>query len=408
MYKSLRQYQIARSLDPTTADFAKRLGYRNIFQPLDNSDWFEDLQKDQTSPPPDTSTNHGVSLNIVDSEYPSNTPDPIWVEDVVSVSNPQETRDEWTKSSYVDVANKRRKADLEHRGIEPRNHPYQVLHHKDDPTRNGQCTMDAGLRPIRPLPARNPPSPRVNPFCYVQEATSALQLNPLGALSRYGSRMSTASIYNPSSLPTHTIEEPLNLPHITEPNAFDTTPPFNVNPYSMSESAYLISYPTTSTTDSPYADPSTYSVSKPGYAASDGYSSGWSGDWQPAPPNHRPRPPFVVADNSSCFVYHPSFASTSTVLHPSHSTIRTQVPYLSYGEVLPPLRYPSGPFNGGRSLDPQHRRSESAMHPQPQQVFSRSWAGSDCTPSYVQGEPSSFGYGESEQWGRSSNGEAWS
>ncbi|KAK1234718.1 hypothetical protein PQX77_002072 [Marasmius sp. AFHP31] len=422
-YKSLHQYQIARGFDPTTADFAKHLGYRNIFQPLDDSDRFEDVQKDQTSPPPNTSTDHGGSLIILASEYPSNAPDPIRVEDVVSVGDPQDRGGECHKSSYHDIPNKRRKTDLERGGIETRNHPHQVLRHKDNPTRDGQCTMDAGLRPIRPLPARNSSSPRVNPPHYVQQSTSAAQLHPMhhnhpdnrvsyrypplltghpspGVSSRSGLKMSTASIRNSSSLPTHTVEESLNLPHITELNLFDTTPPYN--PYSMFESAYSISNLTTSTADS-HADPSTYSVGKPGYAA-----NLWSREWQPEIPNHRSGPPFVAANNSSPFVDHPSFASTSTVPHPSHSTIRTQVPYLSHGEVLPPLRYPSGPFDDGRSLDPQHGRSESVMHPQPQLVFSRSWAGSDCTPSYGQREPSSFGYGESEQWGRSSNGEGWS
>ncbi|KAK1218579.1 hypothetical protein PQX77_018732 [Marasmius sp. AFHP31] len=421
-YRSLHQYQIARGFDPTTADFTRYLGYGNTFQPLNVSDRFEDVQKDQTSPSPNTSTDHGGSLNIIDSEYASNMPDPIRVEDVVSVGNPQDRGDECYESLYHDIPNKRRKTHLEHGGIEARNHPHQVLHHKDDPTEDGQCTMDAGLRPIRPLPARNSSSPRVNPPHYIQQSTSTAQLHPMhhnhpdnqvsyrypplltghpspGVLSRSGSKMSTASIRNSSSLPTHTVEESLNLPHITELNLFDTTPPYN--PYSMFESAYSISNLTTSTADS-HADPSTYSVGKPGYAA-----NLWSREWQPEIPNHRSGPPFVAANNSSPFVDHPSFASTSTVPHPSHSTIRTQVPYLSHNEVLPPLRYPSDPFDDGRSLDPQHGRSESAMHPQAQPVFSRSWAGSDRTPSYVQREPSSFGYGEPEQWGGNSDGERW-
>ncbi|KAK1223201.1 hypothetical protein PQX77_013924 [Marasmius sp. AFHP31] len=47
-YKSLHQYQIARGLDPTTADLARHLAYP-IFQPLDDSDRFEDVQKDDAS-----------------------------------------------------------------------------------------------------------------------------------------------------------------------------------------------------------------------------------------------------------------------------------------------------------------------------------------------------------------------
>ncbi|KAK1226747.1 hypothetical protein PQX77_010264 [Marasmius sp. AFHP31] len=427
MYKSLHQYQIARGFDPTTADFARHLGYP-IFVPLDDSDRFEDVQKDQTSPPPDTSTDHGGSLNIVASEYPSNAPDPIRVEDVVSVGDPQDRGGECYKSSYHDIPNKRRKTDLERGGIETRNHPHQVLRHKDDPTHDGQCTMDAGLRPIRSLPVRNSSSHRVNPPHYIQQSTSATQLHPMhhnhpdnrvsyrypplltghpspGVLSRSGSKMSTASIRNSSSLPTRTVEESLNLPHITEPNSFDTESPFTL--CSMSERSYLINKPNTSMTDSPYADPSTYSVGNPGYAANDGHSSGWSGDWQSETPSRRSGPPFVAANTNSHFVYHPSFANTPIIPHPSHSTIRTQVPYLSHGEVLPPLRYPSGPFDDGRSFDPQHGRSESVMHPQPQPVFSRSWAGSDRTPSYGQRESSSLEYGESEQWGRNNGGERW-
>ncbi|KAK1219271.1 hypothetical protein PQX77_018007 [Marasmius sp. AFHP31] len=278
-YKSLHQYQIARGFDPTTADFARHLGYDTFFQPLNHSDRFEDVQKDQTSPSPSTSTDHSGSLIIVDTEYPSDIPDPKWVEDVVTVSDPQETRDECTKTSYDDVPNKRRKADLERGGIETRNHPHQALCHKNDPTRDGQYTMDTGLRPIRPLPARILPSPRMNQPRDVQQNTSAAQLHPMhlnppdnrvsrrypslltglssrGGLSPYGSKPSTASMYDSLFLPTRTVEESLNMPHIGGPNSFDTTPPFN--PHRIPESAYSISKPTSSMTDSPYANSSTY------------------------------------------------------------------------------------------------------------------------------------------------------
>ncbi|KAK1234940.1 hypothetical protein PQX77_001849 [Marasmius sp. AFHP31] len=427
-YRSLHQYQIARSFDPTTADFAKHLGYGHIFQPLDDSDRFENVQKDSTSPPPNTSTDHGGSLNIIDSEYPSDIPDPIQPENMVSVSDPQNTRDECTKTSYCDAPNKRRRAAFEHGGIEARNHPHQVLRHKNNLDCDGQYMMDTGLRLTRPLPARSLPSPRMNPPHYVQQSTSAAQLHPMhlnprdnrvsyrypslptnlssrGGLSHYNSKTSTASMYDSLFLPKRTVEESLYMPHIAEPNSFDTESPFT--PCSMSESSYPINKPNTSMTDSPYADPSTYSVGNPGYAANDGHSSGWSGDWQSETPSRRSGPPFVAANTNRHFVYHPSFASTSTIPHPSHSTIRTQVPYISHGEVLPPLRYPSGSFDDRRSLDPQHGRSESVMHPQPQPVFSRSWAGSDRTPSYGQREFSSFEYGESEQWSGNSDGEGW-
>ncbi|KAK1219116.1 hypothetical protein PQX77_018175 [Marasmius sp. AFHP31] len=424
-YKYFHQYQIARGFDPTTADLARHLGYDNIFQPLGDSDRFEDVHKDQTSPPPNTSADHGGSLNIIDSEYPSDIPYPIRVEDVVSVSDPQNTRDECTKTSYCDAPNKRRRADFEHGGIEARNHPHQVLRHKNNLDCDGQYMMDTGLRLTRPLPARSLPSPRMNPPHYVQQSTSAAQLHPMhlnprdnrvfrrypslltglssrGGLSPYGSKPSTASMYDSLFLPTRTVEESLYMPHIKDPNSFDTIPPFNT--HRIPESAYSISKPTSSMKDSPYADPSTYSVGKTGYAASDGYSSGWSGDWQLETPNLRSEPPFVAANNSNPFVYHPSVASTSTFIHPSHSTIRPQIPHFSHGEVLPPSRYCSSPFNGGRSLDPQHGRSESAMRPQPQPV---SWVGSDGTPSYGQREFSSFRYGESEQCDVNSDGEGW-
>ncbi|KAK1224520.1 hypothetical protein PQX77_012575 [Marasmius sp. AFHP31] len=425
-YKYFHQYQIARGFDPTTADFAKHLGYGHIFQPLDDSNRFEDVQKDQTSPPPNSSADHGGSLNIIDSEYPSDIPDPIRAEDVVSVSDPQNTRDECTKTSYRDVPNKRRRADFEYGGIEAHNHPHQVLRHKNNLDRDGQYMIDTGLRPTRPLPARSLPSPRMNPPHYVQQNTSVAQLHSMhlnppdnrvsrrypslltslssrGGLSPYGSKPSTASMYNSLFLPTRTVEESLYMPHIKDPNSFDTTPPFN--PHRIPESAYSISKPISSMTDSPYANPSTYSVGNPAYAADAGYSSGWSGDWQLETPNHRSEPPFVAAgNNNNPFVHRPSIASTSTFFHPSHSTIRTQVPYISHGEVLPPLRYPSGPFDGGRS---QHIWSESVIHSQNQPAFSHSWAGSDDTPSYGQREPTSFGYGELEQWGGKSHGEGW-
>ncbi|KAK1226114.1 hypothetical protein PQX77_010919, partial [Marasmius sp. AFHP31] len=426
-YKPLHQYQIARGFDPTTADFARLLGYHTIFQPLGDSDRFEDVPKDQTSPLPDTSTGHGVSLNIVDSEYPSNTPDPIQVEDVVSESDPQETRDEWTESSYEDVPNKRWRANFEHGGIETRNHPHQVLRHKNYLDHDGPYMMDTGLRPMRPLPARSSPSPRVDPLHHVQQDTSAAQLHPMhlnppdnrvsrrypslltglssrGGLSHYDSKPSTASMYDSLFLPTSSVEESLYMPHIKDPNSFDTIPPFNT--HRIPESAYSISKPATSMTDSPYANPSTYSVGNPAYAADAGYSSGWSGDWQLETPDHRSEPPLVAADNNN-FVYRPSVASMSTFFHPSHSMIHPQIPYSSHEEVLPPPRYRSSLFDGEGSLDPQHIPSEFVMHSQNQPVLSRSWAGSDGTPSYGQREPSSFGYGELEQWGGRSHGEGW-
>ncbi|KAJ8089573.1 hypothetical protein PM082_014829 [Marasmius tenuissimus] len=48
-YKLIRQYQTLRGFDPTTADFARHLGYGNIFCPVDDSDRFEDVHKDEVS-----------------------------------------------------------------------------------------------------------------------------------------------------------------------------------------------------------------------------------------------------------------------------------------------------------------------------------------------------------------------
>ncbi|KAK1224518.1 hypothetical protein PQX77_012573 [Marasmius sp. AFHP31] len=336
-YKLTHQYQALRGFNPTTVDFARHLGYHNILQPLDDSDRFEDAQKDQTSPPPDTPTDHGGSLNIIDSEHSSDIPDPIQAEDTVFVGGTQDREGECNKSSYHDTPNKRRKTDFDCEETENCKYPHQILRHKDDATCNGQCMMDAGLRPIRPLPARNPPSPIMDLPHYIQRGTSASQLPPLhhnpphnqvsyhypplptglssrGVLSHYGSQTATASIHNPLSLPTCNMEKPLDMRHITELTSFDTTPPFN--PYSMSESAYPINNPTTSTPDSPYADPSTYSVGNAAYAAGAGYSSGWPRDWQHETPNYRPGPPFIAADNSNPFVYRPSIASTSTFFPP--------------------------------------------------------------------------------------------
>ncbi|KAK1234943.1 hypothetical protein PQX77_001843, partial [Marasmius sp. AFHP31] len=124
-YKPLHQYQIARGFDPTTAHFAKHLGYGHIFQPLNDADRFEDVQKDQTSLPPNTSADHDGSLHIVDSEYSSDIPDSIRAEDVASVGDPQDRRGKCYKSSSYNIPNKRRKTDFDCGGIENHKYPYQ-------------------------------------------------------------------------------------------------------------------------------------------------------------------------------------------------------------------------------------------------------------------------------------------
>ncbi|KAK1219584.1 hypothetical protein PQX77_017680 [Marasmius sp. AFHP31] len=49
-YNSLRQYQLLREFDPSTADFARSLGYENIFQPLSDSDRFAQVGKGSSRP----------------------------------------------------------------------------------------------------------------------------------------------------------------------------------------------------------------------------------------------------------------------------------------------------------------------------------------------------------------------
>ncbi|KAJ8089592.1 hypothetical protein PM082_014848 [Marasmius tenuissimus] len=47
-YKSLHHYQLLRGFDPTTTDFARHLGYHQIFQPQHDDDRFEDVCEGQT------------------------------------------------------------------------------------------------------------------------------------------------------------------------------------------------------------------------------------------------------------------------------------------------------------------------------------------------------------------------
>ncbi|KAK1221650.1 hypothetical protein PQX77_015542 [Marasmius sp. AFHP31] len=69
-YKSLHQYQVARGFDPTTADFAKHLGYGHIFQPLGDSDRFDDVQKDDASTCSAFSLDLGESFIAIDPDEP--------------------------------------------------------------------------------------------------------------------------------------------------------------------------------------------------------------------------------------------------------------------------------------------------------------------------------------------------
>ncbi|KAK1223205.1 hypothetical protein PQX77_013928 [Marasmius sp. AFHP31] len=70
-YKPLHQYQIARGFNPTTADFARHLGCHSIFQPLDDSDRFEDVQKDDASTCSAFSFDLGESFIAIEPDEPS-------------------------------------------------------------------------------------------------------------------------------------------------------------------------------------------------------------------------------------------------------------------------------------------------------------------------------------------------
>ncbi|KAJ8079230.1 hypothetical protein PM082_021730 [Marasmius tenuissimus] len=45
-YKLIDRYQLARGFDPTTSDFARHLGYHNIFQPIDDSIRFQEVEQE--------------------------------------------------------------------------------------------------------------------------------------------------------------------------------------------------------------------------------------------------------------------------------------------------------------------------------------------------------------------------
>ncbi|KAJ8089575.1 hypothetical protein PM082_014831 [Marasmius tenuissimus] len=426
-YKLIRQYQTLRGFDPTTADFARHLGYGNIFQPLDDSDRFKDVHEDQTSSSPQAPTDLGGSVNIVNSEYPSNMLGPIRAEDMVSVGNPHNREDRYTDTSYCIVPNKRRKTGVEHGGIVTRNHPHEDFRHKVDLTSNEQFVIDANLRLIRPLPART--SRKNQPHC-VQQGTSASQLHPLhhhpsdnqvscchpslptslsprDVSSPYGLMTSTANILDPFPLLVHTAEQSLDVSHVTGSNSFNTAPQFG--PYSIPEHAYSISHPTASTTVSLYTDPSACLVSTtstPEYDANAGHDFRWFEDWQYNTPSQHSRSSLVTASNNSPSIYGPPPASTSTVSHLPHSVAEnhTHPPYSLYGGVPTSLEYPSS-FDG--SVGHQHECNGFALYSQPPPVIPYTWAGSAGTPSHGQLEPSSFGYEESEQWGRNGASEGW-
>ncbi|KAJ8089535.1 hypothetical protein PM082_014791 [Marasmius tenuissimus] len=70
-YKLAHQYQVARGFDPNTADFARHLGYGNIFRPVDDSDRFEDAHKDDISACPAIPIDLSKAVTTIDSDVPS-------------------------------------------------------------------------------------------------------------------------------------------------------------------------------------------------------------------------------------------------------------------------------------------------------------------------------------------------
>ncbi|KAK1234939.1 hypothetical protein PQX77_001848 [Marasmius sp. AFHP31] len=415
-YKLIHQYQTARGFDPTTADFARHLGYRNIFQPFDDSDRFEDFHEDEITVCPNTPTTLGRSANAIDLVNPSNMRDQIQAEGMVFVGNPHDRGDECTQRSYHIVPNKRQKTNLECRGIETRDHPHQDLRHKVDLVNDEKVMMDAGLRPIRPLPARNLPFAGINPTHYVRQSTSVSQLHPLhhgysdsqvprSLSSRdvsfsYDPKASTASISNPFSLPAHTIEHPLNVSHTMPSNSFKTVPPSGS--YIDSNDTHPVINPVINGINSPYSDPNAYSVSTTTteYDADSVQDRlGWS-DNSGHERAYRYNPPLNILNDNTfnhSLIYNP-YLSTSPTPYLSHSIDHTQPPYFSHESMSPPVEYPSSSSFGG-SLGSQYDWNGSTMQ---QPVASHSWVRPFSTPSYGRTE-----YGESSQRGGNSNGEGW-
>ncbi|KAJ8089584.1 hypothetical protein PM082_014840 [Marasmius tenuissimus] len=404
-YKFIRQYRTLQGFDPTTNDFARRLGYGHDFRPLDDEDRFEDVYEDETSPSPQAPTSPGGSPDMVDSEYPSNMPDQIRAEDMVSVGNLHEKGDEYTKTSYLIVPNKRRRTGLELGGIEACNHQHHDFRHNLDHTSDEQVGTGAGLRPMRPLSIRNPPFTGISQPHFIQQDTLTSQLQPLhdnpsdnqisrrypflpidpsprDILAPYNSNMSTPGIPNSFSLPTHTI--------------FDTTPLFG--PYIASDDTHPVIDHVPSGINPPYSDPSAYSVATATeYDANAGHGFGWSWDQRSETPEHRSGPSFI-APNSGAVLdsYYPAF--TPTVSYPSHSYVHP--PYSSYDGVASPPGYPSSFL--GSSIGPQRDWNCSFIHSQPPPVPSHSWVRPGSTPLYSQ-----LGYGESSEGGRNGDSEGW-
>ncbi|KAJ8089543.1 hypothetical protein PM082_014799 [Marasmius tenuissimus] len=71
IHQLIHQYQLLRGFDPTTTDFARHLGYGNIFRPVDDSDRFEDAHKDEISACPAIPIDLRKAVTTIDSDVPS-------------------------------------------------------------------------------------------------------------------------------------------------------------------------------------------------------------------------------------------------------------------------------------------------------------------------------------------------
>ncbi|KAK1224521.1 hypothetical protein PQX77_012576 [Marasmius sp. AFHP31] len=405
-YKSLHQYKFARGFDPTTADFTRHLGYGNYnFQPFDDSDHFEEVHKGQISPFFISPADLGRLINTTNSgDSSENTQHRRW-----AVNTTLEGKR--TTSSDHNVPNKWCRTDLGSDGIEVRNSQHHDLHHKNDPTHEANHIMDVGLRLIQPLPTGSLPF-TINPQRCVEQGTSTSTFHPSeyspfvkGVSPQHpplptnlsltdlfplcNMKSSTSTTFDLLSLLPQVIEQPLHVSHTTALDSFDIESLFNS--YSVSENVCSISDPIPSTTDSPYRDPSAYSVSTTtttGYEPNAAHGLGWSRNGQCDIRNYDLGPLFVAPNNINS-VFGLSPASTSTFAYPPHSIAQghTHSPYPLYGRVPPPSVHSSSfPYYGGGSLGPQHERNRPLLHSQQPPVLSHSWAVSMGMPLCGQSE----------------------
>ncbi|KAJ8087348.1 hypothetical protein PM082_006178 [Marasmius tenuissimus] len=129
-YKSIHRYQLARGFDPTTTDFARHLGYVNIFfKPTNDEDRFKEVHEEPKCP------NGLIGPNMnADSERLSNTPDKQPAKGAnfrgdLQVQGTHYDREKGltlTGASADDVANDQQRVDTEFGGTESRSYPEQV------------------------------------------------------------------------------------------------------------------------------------------------------------------------------------------------------------------------------------------------------------------------------------------